>query len=300
MTTTSSSNKHKNEPPFFPPVFKERKKQWVHKATFTVIVSQLGLLILLIFIGPSDLLVTDTKDITVENSDRSEINKSMEANVNTQTKESQNDGFFDDFVPLPAMWWDTILDYLQKGSLLLSIMSLGANAAANYFWDVRKGKEGSLLFESNKPSFIVFLVLVFSAGIVYGVIPNQVNKYFILLQLIMFVMLILYIYKINYAIFYKEQSFTEEVDEEQNDVVTGTNKLNNSKYDDDMNGDDLNIQDDLNNRPAYADNSDIQYVKVNRTASIDDLNIQDDMDKQPASIDDSDTQDDTNNQPSYL
>jgi len=142
------------------------KEKWFQKASFTVGVSQIGLIILLLFIGPSDW---------IENPEK-----------NKSTYIQMASGIFE--------------NYINKGSLLLSIMSLGANAAANYFWDVRKGKEDNLLFETNKLPLFILLILIFSAGITYGVIPSKENDYFYFLQLLMFLILIIGIYKINYEI----------------------------------------------------------------------------------------------------
>jgi hypothetical protein len=153
------------------------KELWFLKSIFTIVVSQIGILIIIIFVGPS-------KDI-------------------------------------PLM--DSISSYLVKGSLFLSSVSIAANLISVYFFDERDDNN-ELVFEISKSGLAFLIIIISSAGISYAILPETVSYYFVIIQILIYVALTYWIFKINHIIQNKE-SYSREMDNKGKETMDSAKKI---------------------------------------------------------------------------
>lgn len=154
------------------------KEKWFLKSLFTIVASQIGILIILIFVGPS-------KEIS---------------------------------------FTESFSNYLLKGSLFLSSVSIAANLISVYFFDKRKENE-DLVFEINKSGLGWLIVIISSAGISYSILPETYNLYFIFVQIGIFAFLIYWVFKINHIV-QNKKSYSQEFDEKGNKAMVDSKQVN--------------------------------------------------------------------------
>lgn len=155
----------------------EISKQWFINSIFTIIVSQIGLIIILFLVGPA-------KDISP---------------------------------------FASISNYLTKGSLFLSTISIAANLVSIYFFDEREENKG-LVFEISKKGLAFLIIIICSSGIAYSVLPVEFDVYFLIIQIVIFLTLVYWIFKINHIVHNKE-SYSTEVDKKSKEVMESAKKI---------------------------------------------------------------------------
>ncbi|WP_440604415.1 hypothetical protein [Bacillus sp. GB_SG_008] len=157
------------------------KEHWFLKSVFTIVMSQIGIIMIIFFVGPS-------RDISFS---------------------------------------ESISNYLLKGSLFLSSLSIASNLISIYFFDKREENK-ELVFEINKVGLAFLIVIVCSAGIAYAVMPPTFNPYFMFIQIVIYLTLMYWIFKINHIIQNKE-SYSKEMDKKGNETMESAKKVSEYK-----------------------------------------------------------------------
>ena len=157
------------------------REHWFLKSIFTIVVSQIGIIMIVIFVGPS-----------------------------------RNISFY-----------DSISLYLVKGSLFLSSLSIASNLVSIYFFDKREDNK-ELVFEISKSGLGFLIVIIASSGISYAILPEKFSLYFMIIQLVIYINLIYWIFKINHIVQNKE-SYSKEIDEKGKETMETAKKITEHK-----------------------------------------------------------------------
>jgi len=156
---------------------KKKSHNWIWKSVFTIVVSQIGILIALFLIGPSSIAT--------------ELN---------HTSSDYWEGFIKD-----------LKNYIIQGSLLLSTISIASNLVSLYIFDERK-EDSILLFERSKVGIVTLIVIIFISGITYAIIPSNFTFYFLILQIGVFLCVCFWVIRINYIVQDMNTTYKEEFD----------------------------------------------------------------------------------------
>ncbi|MED3995594.1 hypothetical protein P4647_13150 [Peribacillus frigoritolerans] len=157
------------------------KEPWFLKSLFTIVVGQIGILIILVFVGPS-------RDIS---------------------------------------FMESFSEYLNKGSLFLSSLSMAANLISIYFFDKREENK-ELVFEISKAGLAILILIILFAGISYAILPATFSWYFLFIQIVIYFVVIYWIFKINHIVQNKE-TYSMEMDKKGNETMESAKKINQHK-----------------------------------------------------------------------
>ncbi|WP_246943453.1 hypothetical protein [Bacillus pinisoli] len=105
---------------------------------------------------------------------------------------------------------ESMSQYLVKGSLFLSSISIAGSLISAYFFDKREENQESV-FEISKSGLVYIILIGCSAAISYAILPSTFSLYFLIIQILIFLGLIYWNFKINHIIHNKE-SYSNYID----------------------------------------------------------------------------------------
>lgn len=162
------------------------KQSWFLKSVFTIGVSQAGFFIAILIVYPA----INPADIYVSNLKK------------------------------------YITDYLFHGNIFLTIVVLGSTLMAEIYFMEENGNGTQKFFETHKKELVYIICIIILSAISYALEPSENMFYFSFLQIIFFALLIILMFKLNLAKFYKEQGFDREMQFNSDKIGHDSKELN--------------------------------------------------------------------------